>query len=294
MRGVFTGRQLDQSKGAAPSTSPSGSLRRGEPRVLIIDAAELDAVAIQLALRERRITAGILPGFARALLRVRRIPDALDLLICVGTGDASLDFLREVARLRRDTRFVVLSTPAEEIGRAHAQLLERLGRASALLGPTTAAKEIADASVAILETPARRSRPTLVLVDGNPSQRRQNERVLRRLGYEVIGLSTSDQALELAQRRQVRIDAVLVASRPGLRSGEEIIQDVRSLRPDMPGLILRDHGDARRLEACGVPVLERPRTPEDLEGAVARLLVLNAGAASLHGVSRTTQSLGDH
>lgn len=260
-----------QSRSAGTGRSlPAAPKRRTEPRVLIVDDARFDALALQCALAALGVRAAILPGFVRALVRVRCHRDPLEQVICVIEGPEGLAFLREASRLRRDVRFVGLALGGPG---GHDDVLERLGRAAVVLDVTTPADEIAAAGRALLAIPSERPRPTILLVDGNPSQRRANQTAFRRLDHDCIGLSTAEQALALARREGVRLDAIVIASRPGGgRRGVDVARELSAIRPTIPCVVLRDHADDGAMAPGAVPVLERPYTPKTIAKHVIEMV----------------------
>ena len=268
MRDHWVTRQGSGSAGVALPPS-GGPTRRTEPRVLIIDDSRLDVMAVQRAFASLGIRAAVLPGFVRALVRVRSHRDPLDLVTAVVDGPEGLAFLREAGRLRRDVRFVAL-VPG---GRSDGDEFERLGRATVALDAMAPASEIAAAGRELLAVPAERPRPTILLVDGNPSQRRANQQAFRHLDHDCIGLSTAEQALSLARRKGVRLDAIVVASRPGGgQPGGDLARALSSIRPSVPWVILEDHTDESAAETGAIQVFERPFTPDSAAQHVIELI----------------------
>jgi DNA-binding NtrC family response regulator len=115
-------------------------------------------------------------------------------------------------------------------------------------------------------------RPTVVLVDGNPFQRGQNEAALRRAGYDTIALAAPSQALSLCDREGVRIDAFVATSSYRHERGLDLVRDMRTRRGALPALLLWDDPDPAPGDLHGVVVLVRPYAMERFTDEVTRLL----------------------
>jgi DNA-binding response OmpR family regulator len=78
----------------------------------------------------------------------------------------------------------------------------------------------------------------LLFVDDDPALVRLAVLRLTRIGYEVIGCETPEDALERFRALPGGFDAVLTdLSMPGM-SGMELARELLSLRPDVPVLML--------------------------------------------------------
>ena len=125
--------------------------------------------------------------------------------------------------------------------------------------------------------------PTVVLVDGNPFQRGQNEAALRQAGYDTIALATPSQALSLCDREAVRIDAFVVTSSSGQVRGLDLVRDMRARRGPLPALLVsEDREPPLPADLHGVAVLVRPYATGLLTEEVTRLLG-SARVRELHG-----------
>jgi CheY-like chemotaxis protein len=113
---------------------------------------------------------------------------------------------------------------------------------------------------------------TVVLVDGNPFQRGQNEAALRRAGYDTIALATPSQALSLCDREAVPIDAFVVTSSHGQVRGLDLVSDMRARRGPLPALLVWEDREPPPTDLHGVAVLVRPYATGFLTGELTRLL----------------------
>jgi hypothetical protein len=114
--------------------------------------------------------------------------------------------------------------------------------------------------------------PTVVLVDGNPFQRGQNEAALRRAGYDTIALATPGQVLSLCDREAVRIDAFVVTSSYGQVRGLDLVRDMRARRGPLPALLVWEDREPPPTDLHGVAVLLRPYATGFLTEELTRLL----------------------
>lgn len=114
--------------------------------------------------------------------------------------------------------------------------------------------------------------PTVVLVDGNPFQRGQNEAALHRAGYDTIALATPSQALSLCDREAVPIDAFVVTSSHGQVRGLDLVRDMRARRGPLPALLVWEDREPPPTDLHGVAVLVRPYATGFLTEELTRLL----------------------
>ena len=115
--------------------------------------------------------------------------------------------------------------------------------------------------------------PTLLLVDGDPAERRLVSAVASRVGWSVIGAACSESALGLLQGphgREVR--AALLGSWDST-TGPQTIEALRSARPDLPVIVLSESGSIPQavdaMRAGATDFLSRPVAPERLVEALA-------------------------
>ncbi len=128
------------------------------------------------------------------------------------------------------------------------------------------------------EAPEREAagRATLLVVDDEESVREFIREVLRREGYGVLLASDGRAALALWEKNQDRIDAAIVdIMMPGM-GGNDLLQQLKSLRPQMRVLLTSGYSEAevRRLSAkySDMKFIQKPYTAQALAQAVASLI----------------------
>jgi two-component system NtrC family response regulator len=114
----------------------------------------------------------------------------------------------------------------------------------------------------------------VLVVDDEPVQRQVLAGFLRKRGYQVTEVSGADAALGIVARETV--DLVLSDIRMPGRSGAELLQEVRSLNPEVPVILMTAYGtiasavDAMKRGAADY--LTKPIDLDELEILVARTL----------------------
>jgi DNA-binding NtrC family response regulator len=114
----------------------------------------------------------------------------------------------------------------------------------------------------------------VLVVDDEPVQRQVLAGFLRKRGYQVTEVSGADAALGIVARETV--DLVLSDIRMPGRSGAELLEEVRSLNPEVPVILMTAYGtiasavDAMKRGAADY--LTKPIDLDELEILVARTL----------------------
>jgi PAS domain S-box-containing protein len=84
---------------------------------------------------------------------------------------------------------------------------------------------------------------TVLVVDDDEAVRRTFGRTLRRLGLEVVVVSTADDAIEIVRGALVQIDLVLTdLTMPGM-NGVTLARALRELRPELPIVLITGYGE---------------------------------------------------
>ena len=110
----------------------------------------------------------------------------------------------------------------------------------------------------------------LLIVDDEPNLLELLSRYLGRLGYESETRLDGPGALALFQAGPDRFSMVITdLSLPGL-SGEELIEQIRKIRPGTPAIITSGYPYVPR--AAGVGFLQKPFLPQMLVDAVEKAL----------------------
>ncbi|MEO8299790.1 MAG: ATP-binding protein, partial [Burkholderiales bacterium] len=138
-----------------------------------------------------------------------------------------------------------------------------------------------DEAASAHEAPLPMGRGEVVLVvDDEPALVALAEELLAELGYEPVGHTDPQRALEALQADPQRFDLLLTDEvMPGL-TGTQLAQQARALRADLPILLLSGWGGpqlAQRAAAVGIRrVLSKPIVRADLAAALALLLPAEA------------------
>lgn len=119
------------------------------------------------------------------------------------------------------------------------------------------------------------SRPTVLLVEDDRAIRYLFSQVLHNNGYFVIAAEDGATGLDIARARIHTLDAVITDSRmPGL-DGRELVTQIRSLRSDIPILVVSGAVDtANRANPSDSPTryFAKPVSPERLVVELRRSL----------------------
>jgi signal transduction histidine kinase/ActR/RegA family two-component response regulator len=125
---------------------------------------------------------------------------------------------------------------------------------------------------------------TILVVDDDRALVELSEELLAALGYEPVGFASSADAWETFQRTPERFDAVLTDEVMPHPSGTELAHLVRSLRTDIPIIVMSGFVPADRveqLEALGIEhILRKPLSASELSRALAAALQNRAAAVS--------------
>jgi PAS domain S-box-containing protein len=117
---------------------------------------------------------------------------------------------------------------------------------------------------------------TVMIVDDEPMLVALAEEMLAELGYEPVGFSSSNAALEAFRAEPPRFDLVLTDEAMPDLVGTELAREIRRVRPDVPIILMSGHGGvplANRASGIGVnEVLHKPLRRGDLAESFARNL----------------------
>jgi CheY-like chemotaxis protein len=117
---------------------------------------------------------------------------------------------------------------------------------------------------------------TILLVEDEPSVRNLVERVLNSRGYRVLSAGHGGDALRLARARDGDIDLVLTDVVMPNMSGRELVDALRSTRPDVRVLYMSGYTDdeivRRGLHDPTMAFIQKPFTAENLAVQVRKVL----------------------
>jgi two-component system, cell cycle sensor histidine kinase and response regulator CckA len=130
-------------------------------------------------------------------------------------------------------------------------------------------------------TPSSNRPPAILVVDDEPAVRAVQRRALEAEGYVVTEAANGLEGIA-ALDQSGQIDLMLVdLEMPGL-SGDEMVRQIRTKRPDLPVLYVTGHID-RLMDARplweGEAFLEKPFSLEGLRQAVSLLLYGTVGGS---------------
>ncbi|NIP83420.1 MAG: response regulator, partial [Gemmatimonadetes bacterium] len=116
----------------------------------------------------------------------------------------------------------------------------------------------------------------ILLVEDEDGVRALARRILERQGYRVVEAATGAEALEAADGVDQPVDLLLTDMvMPGL-DGRELAHRMLARQPDCRVLLMSGYAEdlvaRRHLLDPGMAFLEKPFSPEELAGRVARLL----------------------
>lgn len=141
--------------------------------------------------------------------------------------------------------------------------------------PRTEALPVVDEAAQAGEIPLGQGQ-RILLVDDEQALVELNEELLAQLGYEPVGYTDSLAAWAALQADPRGFDLVITDElMPGL-SGTQLAEEVRTLRPDLPVLLLSGYGgpqlEARAREAGVHRLLAKPLQRDALARALAEAL----------------------
>jgi signal transduction histidine kinase/CheY-like chemotaxis protein len=113
---------------------------------------------------------------------------------------------------------------------------------------------------------------TVLVIDDEDSVRIASGRMLSMLGYDVLEAADGEQGIEILKLRNGDIDVVLLdVTMPGL-SGEETLELVRAIDPQMPVIVFSGYAEdevaARLRPLHPAAVLQKPFTRQQLGAAL--------------------------
>jgi signal transduction histidine kinase/CheY-like chemotaxis protein len=121
-----------------------------------------------------------------------------------------------------------------------------------------------------------------LVVDDEPTMRRAMERLLRKVGFQVITAADGVEALELFRPRAAEVAVVLLDVTMPRMDGWQTLAALRALRPATPVVLASGYDEAQVMGGAAPerpPVfLKKPFTWEELEAAMARAAAEAAGA----------------
>ncbi len=128
---------------------------------------------------------------------------------------------------------------------------------------------------------------TVLMVDDEPDIVRMAGRMLTSLGYHPVGMSDSLKALESFRRSPDSFDVMVTDIVMPEMSGQQLIEEVRAIRPDLPIVICSGFSEKftpERAREMGIKeFLVKPIGRQELGGAIRRAIGFDHTAALASG-----------
>jgi CheY-like chemotaxis protein len=116
---------------------------------------------------------------------------------------------------------------------------------------------------------------TLLLIDDNAIQAAARQTILKRAGYEVIAVLSSERALEQLRNNGFHAPIEFIITdhiMPGM-NGAEFVTRLREFAPNMPVLVVSGLAEAEdEYRNLGVDFRMKPLPPESLISSVQQIL----------------------
>jgi two-component system cell cycle sensor histidine kinase/response regulator CckA len=119
-------------------------------------------------------------------------------------------------------------------------------------------------------------RPTILLVEDEPTMRVLTSQLLERRGYPHFAAENGEAALALLAGVEEPIDLLLTDVRMPRLGGGDLARRLRARNPRLPVILMsgdiRDEADLEGLDAGRTAFLAKPFTVSELERTIAALL----------------------
>ena len=116
-------------------------------------------------------------------------------------------------------------------------------------------------------------RPTILVVDDEPSVLLTNSMIFRHHGYEVIAVATAREAKVVLEEQ--RFDMLVCdLALEGSRSGLDVVDCARALYPGIPAVLLTGYANrelGEEAERKRITLLSKPIEVKDLLDTIGRL-----------------------
>ncbi len=113
---------------------------------------------------------------------------------------------------------------------------------------------------------------TILIIDDEPAVRAVAKAILEREKFDVLTAESGRKAIEVVHERSDAIDAVILDMKMPDMNGEEVMAELRAVRPDLPILLSSGYSEiemSERTEGKGVSgFLPKPYLAEDLIAAI--------------------------
>ena len=134
-------------------------------------------------------------------------------------------------------------------------------------------------SKAVVMTKETETQGTMLVVDDEPDVRMVVERILRRLGFDVLSASNGYTAIQLFQEHQARIIGVLLDLTMPDMDGATTLHELRQIDPQLKVILMSGYNEQQIMEQFPdqylVGFLPKPFMINDLKARLAALLEHN-------------------
>jgi PAS domain S-box-containing protein len=136
--------------------------------------------------------------------------------------------------------------------------------------------EVAGTDELQLETPVPQGKGQILFIDDDETLARLGQRMLERLGYDVVAITSSIEALETFRRTPEAFDLIVTDQTMPQMTGEVLARELRQIRSDMPIILCTGFShviDADKAAAQGIDAfLLKPLIAKDLGLAIQQVL----------------------
>ncbi len=116
----------------------------------------------------------------------------------------------------------------------------------------------------------------ILFVDDEASLVKMVKQMLERLGYQVVGKVSSIEALKVFQADPEQFDLIITDMAMPHMAGDQLVQELFNLRPDVPIIICTGHSDRideEKVGALGVAAYHtKPYDKKTLANTVRKVL----------------------
>ena len=115
---------------------------------------------------------------------------------------------------------------------------------------------------------------TILVADNNEMERKVTAKILKEFGYGVIETNCEGSGLRHLRDNRDRIQLVVADMMRSRRSRQEMLEEIKKVRPDMQIIFISNYSDIRE-DVEGAALLPKPFHPGDLLRKVRELLDKN-------------------
>jgi len=200
----------------------------------------------------------------------------------VPSGGAGLGLAIVAAIVRQHGGFVGIESQPGRGTQLSLYLPSESGETEARATPPPVAATVVDG--AATAAPAGAGSPagaSVLLVEDNPMVRRSIEATLRIAGYQVTSVGSGERCLETVERLETPLDLLISDVIMPEMGGEEMIDRVHELRPELPVLFISGYDRSslarKKHPTTSEHFLQKPFDSEDLFAAVRKAMAARPG-----------------